>query len=1036
MNVKVYQKDKIMQTLSHGGYNPNPVFPQWNAMDIYPNQYWGSTIREPVKRPYNMLYLENEYLKVSCNVDLGGRVWSIYDKLAKRHAINIASGVYSYAGGFGKNYTCGGMEVNYPYAHSPTTRLPREYKTAKHADGSASIIIGEYERKWRTRWSITYTLRPGKAYLEMKVRLYNRTPLDSRYMYWSNCGIPVNDDTEFIFPEPSGALHGDEKVTFSWPTWRGKNLGLWKNAPEPIGLYMLESNEPYFGYYDHSADYGLAHYADLTDMPGKKYWSWGSSYLGRHLIAASHHPDGKAYGEIQAGRVVIQEHLDRVPPETEQEWTEYWYPVRDTGRINGAGRDAVISANLKQAGRKSNVEVNVQGTGTFPDAKLVVTCGDKPVVQRKISLSPETTTTRKLTLNYRPGKDEDLRVSVVNDDGEILGWARISAPSARDCWTEIAPDPVDLKPSSAEEVFQEAECLARDWFFRDERKKYQESLALDPGLSAAHIELGKLDISSVQYDVAIDHLRKALIRSEGSLEAHYFLGVALDLAGKDEQAEKAYQLAARYDYEARSRVRLAQLKMRQSDFHGAIGHLGRVKKIAGRLTRPQGLLAACLRQLGSTKEAAEVIKSAHAVDMMDPFLQIEEMLVLNDFSGLKVLLQQVNNYEPPILEAAFDYGNAGLFKDALHALKVISRPGPLNVFYKAWLEEQLGRHQAALKTALRACELDPQTHNAWRLEMAAVLEWACELLPDNPRPYYHLGNLMMARNRTEDALDLWRKAQNLGEKSYLLYASQGYYLLNVNADVAGALGHFRKAAKLNPKNMYMISEVASALNRLGKHREAIKYLSPHKKILCQSHLVATQLLEAYVATKEYQKFDKFLAAWTNPFGAPTRPWPNRHFKQGLELIAAGKYAKAIEILLQGTSIPQNLIHYKYESGKDERAYYHIGRCYEKLGEMQKANDYWTQAVTVERSIAYEPAYWYAAWDNRYYQALAHRKLGNNNQANIILEAIEIISKTTRELPAAARRHLMDLVIRAKTGDEDQFDPIGGETVEVETRAEL
>ena len=80
--------------------------------------------------------------------------------------------------------------------------------------------------------------------------------MDKRY--WNNCGFFLNDSTQFIIPEEAGALHGMERKTFSWPTWRNLNLSFFRNNPEPIGLYMLDAREPFFGYYDHGEGFGLA----------------------------------------------------------------------------------------------------------------------------------------------------------------------------------------------------------------------------------------------------------------------------------------------------------------------------------------------------------------------------------------------------------------------------------------------------------------------------------------------------------------------------------------------------------------------------------------------------------------------------------------------------------------------------------------------------------------------------------------------------------------------------------------------------------
>ena len=121
----------------------------------------------------------------------------------------------------------------------------------------------------------------------------------------------------------------------------------------------------------------------------------------------------------------------------------------------------------------------------------------------------------------------------------------------------------------------------------------------------------------------------------------------------------------------------------------------------------------------------------------------------------------------------------------------------------------------------------------------------------------------------------------------------------------------------------------------------------------------------------------------------------------------------------------------HQPEKDTDIYYYIGCCYEKLEQNESATEFWKKAISIENPIAWEPAYWYAAWRKRYFQALANIKLGNQEQANIIFDAIESIAKSNFKMPYSARRDLMDLVVQSRTGS----GVVSGEAVEVETLAE-
>ena len=42
-------------------------------------------------------------------------------------------------------------------------------------DGSQSVAIGETERIYGTKWTVIVTLRPGRSFIEERIRIYNPT---------------------------------------------------------------------------------------------------------------------------------------------------------------------------------------------------------------------------------------------------------------------------------------------------------------------------------------------------------------------------------------------------------------------------------------------------------------------------------------------------------------------------------------------------------------------------------------------------------------------------------------------------------------------------------------------------------------------------------------------------------------------------------------------------------------------------------------------------------------------------------------------
>ena len=80
--VKLTRRTVTMDDFSQLPLNPHPVFPQWSTWDVYPNQYYGSMRKYIAEREYFIPRLENDFLRVDVNADIGGRIWRVHDKVA------------------------------------------------------------------------------------------------------------------------------------------------------------------------------------------------------------------------------------------------------------------------------------------------------------------------------------------------------------------------------------------------------------------------------------------------------------------------------------------------------------------------------------------------------------------------------------------------------------------------------------------------------------------------------------------------------------------------------------------------------------------------------------------------------------------------------------------------------------------------------------------------------------------------------------------------------------------------------------------
>ena len=210
--VTVREVDEDIPTYEAGPPDPNPMFYFGRASQgaegrTYPYPLYDNLTNRKVTRTYRLVYLENEFLKVGIAPEIGGRIFSGVDKtngynfFYRQHVIKPA--LIGLVGA----WISGGVEWNIPHHHRASTFLPVQYRIETGADGSRTVWVGELELRHRMRWAVGYTLRPGVSYLEVAVRILNRTPLVQSMLAFANVAVNANQDYQIIFPPSTGVRH-------------------------------------------------------------------------------------------------------------------------------------------------------------------------------------------------------------------------------------------------------------------------------------------------------------------------------------------------------------------------------------------------------------------------------------------------------------------------------------------------------------------------------------------------------------------------------------------------------------------------------------------------------------------------------------------------------------------------------------------------------------------------------------------------------------------------------------------------------------
>jgi len=288
---------------------------------LFPYTSYGDTESEPVSRAFRMVVLENAAMRIEVAPELGGRVYSLFDKrigqeiLFSNPVVKPVRILPIWA------FISGGIEFNFPIAHSPTSIA--EVGCATGRDGDYGFIrVGEREARTGMEWVVELGLAGDAPVLVQRTTLRNQTSTAHPWMCWTICAVRSTAETEFIHPPHRVLLHDDRVAEVDWP---GNGLNWDRSYQQMTALFWEPGGAPHFGAFHHDLGFGIMHAADSAQLPGKKVWTYGH---GPHRAWGQATTDGGlSYCEIESGPLIDQSQKPLFPPGTERRFTEFWIPV-------------------------------------------------------------------------------------------------------------------------------------------------------------------------------------------------------------------------------------------------------------------------------------------------------------------------------------------------------------------------------------------------------------------------------------------------------------------------------------------------------------------------------------------------------------------------------------------------------------------------------------------------------------------------------------------------------------------------------------
>lgn len=354
-----------------------PLFDPVESM--YPYRGYRATSRQPTRKSYQAVVVENDLLRVTVLPELGGRILQIEDVHTGGDYVHVNGAIRPVRIPPRWAYLSVGIELNFPMAHSPTGTEPVGHEIIRNDDGSAGVAVGERELRWGLCWRAEVKLYPGFRGLCVAVRCWNPTETTRNVQWWSNAAQPAGGDTEFVYPdEPLIAHIGGEKAG-QWPIVGGRDLRWHRNYDQMCGLFWEPTRQDWFGAYHHERGWGLLHLSDPARLPGKKLWSFG--HTGETADwSLSMTRGGARTCEIQAGIPTLQRESVRLEPGQEFSFIEFWIPVDGRDELDLPKRPSFDSIAGKLGGvhrlAASRIELVSPSGAVWKDLMAAHTKGD------------------------------------------------------------------------------------------------------------------------------------------------------------------------------------------------------------------------------------------------------------------------------------------------------------------------------------------------------------------------------------------------------------------------------------------------------------------------------------------------------------------------------------------------------------------------------------------------------------------------------------------------------------------------------------
>jgi tetratricopeptide (TPR) repeat protein len=681
----------------------------------------------------------------------------------------------------------------------------------------------------------------------------------------------------------------------------------------------------------------------------------------------------------------------------------YWYPVRGLGAAKNANIDAAVNLELKE-GRTATLAFNT--TSEHEGARVALEANGKVVHEAAVDIGPAKPFRAQVAIpeDITTGA---LRASLRSKDGrELIAYRWLPASGHQDLPAPVKRPAPPGKVATGEELYLTGLRLEQLHSpAMEPAPYYEEAIRRDPGDYRANTALGILCLRQMRFADAEARLRAAVARASENYirpkdgEASYYLGVSLRAQWKMEEALNSFERSAwSLGWHAAAKYAAAEIHCLRGDLGAALESVERSLSAGALNAKALHLEAALLRKLGRHVEAEAVASSALAQDPLD-FRAANELYLARRGRGgtdgeaesilarLEVSMRgEVQSY----LEMAVDYGNCGLWDEAIEVLERAegsklkkTREYPLVHYYLGHYCGNGGHGGEAKRHFETAAKMPPDFCFPLRVESIEALSEAMERNPADARAPYYLGNLLYD-HQPERGIKEWERSAALEPGFAIVHRNLALAYSRVERDFPKAIAEMEKAVELNPGDSRYFYELDFLYEAGGVPApKRMEMLERHQEVVAGRDDAFTRKIVLHIQLGDHDKALAMLA------GRKFHNWEGKSeihdvyvdacLQRGHARAAGGRYKEALQDYSAALEFPANLeVGKPYRERRLGQVHYFLGTAHEALGDSAEAmKSYEDAARRPERSPS----------EAQYYQALALRKLGRGEEAGKIFDGL-------------------------------------------------